>query len=115
MKTFIRFALLSVLLATVCSCASGTYETRLAPPDAFNPIFLQYKEQPGQKVMVVAVDPTGQWAFGFDHGRTNLTEAAENAAMKCDIARKKHQVFTKAKLFAVNDEIVYYRDQAPAK
>jgi hypothetical protein len=115
MKKFIRFALLSVLLATVCSCASGTYETRLAPPDAFNPVFLQYKEAPGQKVMVVAVDPTGEWAFGYDQGRTSLTEAAENAAMKCDIARKKLKVFTKGKVFAVNDEIVYYKDQAPAK
>ncbi|NOU36543.1 MAG: hypothetical protein HOO88_07215 [Kiritimatiellaceae bacterium] len=111
MKTLIRFALLSALLATVCGCASKTYETRLAPPTAFNPVFLQYKELPGQKVMVLAVDPNGQWAFGYDHSRTTLAEAAENAAIKCDKARKKHLVFTKAKLFAVNDEIVYYNGQ----
>jgi hypothetical protein len=77
-----------------------------------NPIFLRYKELPGNKVFVVAVDPTGQWAFGYDHGRETLQEAAENAAIKCDKAREKHQVFNKVKLFAVNNEIVYYNGQA---
>ncbi len=108
MKTFIKFVLLSALLATVYGCASGTYETRLTPPEAMNPVFLRYKELPGQKVFVVAVDPTGEWAFGYDHSRATLAEAAENAAMKCDKARKKHKVFAKAKLFAINDEVVYY-------
>lgn len=111
MKSLIKIVLLSVLLSSVYGCASSggsKYETRLAPPEAFNPTFLKYKEQPGQKVMVVAVDPTGQWAFGYDYSRTNLAEAAESAAIKCDKAREKHGVFTKGKLFAVNDEVVYY-------
>jgi len=108
MKILIKIALLSALLSTVFGCATGTYETRLRPPDAFNPIFLKYKELPGQKVMVVAVDISGQWAFGYDVNRGTLEEAAQNAAVKCDKARKKLQVFAKAKLFAVNDEIVYY-------
>ncbi len=108
MKILIKISILSILLSTVCGCTSGTYETRRPPPDAMNPIFLRYKELPGQKVFVVAVDPTGQWAFGYDHSRTNLQEAAQNAAVKCDKARKKHQVFAKAKLFAINDEVVYY-------
>lgn len=108
MKALIKISILSILLSTVCGCTSGTYETRRPPPDAMNPIFMRYKELPGQKVFVVAVDPTGQWAFGYDHSRTNLQEAAQNAAVKCDKARKKHQVFAKAKLFAINDEVVYY-------
>jgi hypothetical protein len=76
-----------------------------------NPVFLRYKELPGQKVMTVAVDPTGQWAFGYDHSRATLEEAAQTAAVKCDAAREKHKVFTRAKLFAVNDEIVYYNQK----
>ena len=108
MKSFVKFALLSAMLAALYGCASGTYDTRLAPPDAMNPVFMRYKELPEQKVFVVAVDPTGQWAFGYDHGRETLAEAAENAAVKCDKAREKHKVFTKAKLFAINNEIVYY-------
>jgi hypothetical protein len=111
MKLFIKLVLLSAVLLSLYGCASGTYETRLAPPDSFNPVFLRYKEQPGQKVMVAAIDPTGQWAFGYDYGRTNLQEAAETAALRCDKQREEHKVFTKAKLFAINDEIVYYNPQ----
>lgn len=108
MKTLIKFVLLSAVLASLCGCASGTYDARLPPPDAFRPVFLRYKELPGQKVMTVAIDPTGQWAFGYDDSRATLEEAAENAAVKCDKAREKHKVFTKAKIFAINDEVVYY-------
>lgn len=108
MKALLKIAILSVLLSAVYGCVGGTYEARRPPPDALNPVFLRYKELSGQKVFVIAVDPTGQWAFGYDHNRTNLQEAAQNAAVKCDKARKKHQVFAKAKLFAINNDIVYY-------
>jgi len=113
MKSLIKIVLLSALLSTVYGCASSgdKFESRIAPPEAMSPIFLRYKELPGQKVFVVAVDPTGQWAFGYDNNRATLEEAAQNAAIKCDKARLKHQVFTKAKLFAVNDEIVYYNQK----
>ncbi len=110
MKVIVKFVLLSALLATLCGCASGTYETRLPTPDAMNPVFMRYQELQGQKAFVVAVDPSGEWAFGYDHGRETLAEAAENAAVKCDIARKKFNVFAKAKLFAINDEVVYYKN-----
>ncbi len=113
MKSMIKIALLSVLLSTVYGCASSgkKFETRLPPPDALNPVFMRYKALPGQKVFVVAIDPTGQWAFGYDKNCTTLEEAARNAAIRCDKERKKHKVFTSAKLFAVNDEIVYYNQQ----
>jgi hypothetical protein len=111
MRLSIKFVLLSALLAAVSGCTSGTYEVRLPPPDAFNKDFMKYKVLPGQKVMVVAVDPNGQWVCGYDHGRETLAEAAERAAADCDKAREKYQVLTKAKLFAINDEIVYYNKQ----
>ncbi|MEI8206509.1 MAG: hypothetical protein WCG03_06490 [Kiritimatiellales bacterium] len=118
MKTFIKFALLSAVLVTLCGCTSEPYETRYAPPNAFSPIFLRYKAMPGQKVMVVAVDPVPlginrepNWAFGYDESRATLEEAAENAAIKCDKARKKHKIFAKGKIFAINDEVIYYNDQ----
>lgn len=111
MKSLIKFALVSVLLSTVYGCASSGFESRLPPPDALNPVFMRYKELPGQKVFVIAVDPTGQWAFGYDHSRVTLEEAAQNAAVKCDTARSKHQVLATGKLFAVNDEVVYYNQK----
>ena len=110
MKAFIKLTVLSALLSVVYGCASSgdKFETRVPPPDAINAIFMRYKELPGEKVFVVAVDPTGRWAFGYDVKRETLEEAARNAAIKCDDSRKKHGVFTKAKLFAVNNEVVYY-------
>jgi hypothetical protein len=113
MKALVKIALLSILLSTVYGCASSgeKFEVRIPPPDAFNPIFLRYKEMPGQKVMVVAIDPTGQWAFGYDDNCGTLEEAARSATMKCDQEREKYQVFAKARLFAVNDEIVYYNQK----
>lgn len=111
MKTFIKATLLFALLTTVFGCASGTYETRRAPPDTFNSIFMQYKELPGQKVMMVAVDPSGVWAFGYDFNKATVEEAAQNATIKCDKSREKYSVFTKASPFAINDEIVYYKNQ----
>ena len=109
MKLLMKFALLAILFSSVFGCATSgeKFEARLAPPDAFNPIFLRYQEFPDEKVLVVAVDPGGRWAFGFDHGRDNLQTAAKNAAVKCDKARKKFKVFTKAKIFAINDDVVY--------
>lgn len=117
MKTFIKFALLSALLMTVYGCASGKgkYEARLDPPDAFNLAFQRYKELPGQKVIVVAVDPTGEWAFGLDHGKASLKEAAVIAAEKCDKARADYRVFTKGRLFAVNNDVVYYDNLKKSK
>ncbi|QHI69269.1 hypothetical protein [Tichowtungia aerotolerans] len=113
MKLFVKFAVLAVILSTIFGCATSDgekFEVRLRPPEEFNPYFLKYKELPGQKVLVVAVDPGGRWACAYDHDRGTLREAAENAAIKCDKARKKHNVFTKAKIFAINDEVVYYND-----
>jgi len=110
MKAFIKLAVLSALLSVVYGCASSgdKFETRIPPPDAINSVFMRYKELPGEKVFVVAVDPNGRWTFGYDVNRATLEEAARNAAVKCDEARKKYRVFSKAKLFAVNNEVVYY-------
>jgi hypothetical protein len=114
MKLLFKALILTAALLAAFGCSTMTderYETRLQPPESFNPIFLRYKEQPENKVIVVAVDPGGHWAFGYDHSRDTLQEAAENAALKCDKARKKHKVYSKAKLFAVNNEVVYYDKQ----
>lgn len=115
MKKWIKLLIASVFLVSLFGCATSSsdekYETRLRPPEDFNPTWLKYQKLPGEKVMVVAIDMGGNWAFGYDHDRTTLAEAAENAAIKCDKAREKHTVFTKAKLFAINNDIVYYDKQ----
>ncbi len=113
MKKLVSLLLFSVLLSVLFGCATSDdkHEIRLRPPDTFNPVYLRYQELTGEKIMVIAIDMDGNWAFGYDHNRSTLREAAENAAIKCDKARKKHKVYSQAKLFAVNDEIVYYDNQ----
>lgn len=113
MKLFSKFALLAVLLFTIFGCATSgdKSQTRLAPPESFNRHFMRYKELPGEKVIVVAVDPVGRWAYGLDHSRDSVEDAAKNAAIKCDKAREKYKVLTKARIYAINDEVVYYNDQ----
>lgn len=113
MKSLIRLALAFILLLTISGCTSSgkKFETRLRPPDAFNPYYLNYTKLPGQKVCVVAVDPDGRWAFGFEAARDTLEAAAEHAAKDCDAQRKQYQIFAKAKLFAINNEIVYYNQE----
>ncbi len=113
MKKLINLLLLFVLLSALCGCTTTgeKYDPLLRPPDAFNPAFLRYQELEGQKIMVVAIDMSGNWAFGYDYDCDTLAEAAENATIKCDKARKNHKVFAKAKLFAVNNEVVYYDKQ----
>jgi hypothetical protein len=59
--------------------------------------------------MVVAVDMDGKWSFGYDSGRETIEQAAEHATADCDERRDKFNIHNKAKLFAVNDEIVYYK------
>lgn len=110
MKSLLKTVLLSVVISAVYGCASSDrkFETRFRPPDAFNPYFLSYKEIPNPKVCVVAVDASGEWAFGYSSAET-LEEAARRASLNCDLEREKLKIFNKAKLFAVNDEIVYYR------
>lgn len=109
MKLFVKKFLLAALFAGLFGCASnGSFETRLAPPEDFNPMFMKYKNLGGQKAMVVAVDPGGHWAFGYEHDRATIEEAIENATIMCDEARRKHKIFTKAKVFATNNDIVYY-------
>lgn len=107
-KTFALIALSATLLFITGCASTGDFETRLRPPESINPVFMRYKQLPEPKVFVVAVDPTGQWAFGYDHSASSLEEAAKMAAIKCDSARKKYQVFATAKLFAINNDVVYY-------
>jgi hypothetical protein len=110
MKLLTQLAFVAAILSSVVGCSTDKqFTTRLPPPDEFNTYFQRYKELPGEKIMVVAVDP-GQdnWAFAFDDSKDSLQDAAKNAAIKCDTARKKFNVFSKGKIFAINNDVVYY-------
>lgn len=111
MKSVVRSFIASILLVTIVGCATNgkeAFQPRLPPPDVMSPVYLRYLEEPDNKVFVVAVDPDGTWAFGYDFGKASVEEAARSAAQKCDAARERHGVHTKGSIFAINDEIVYY-------
>jgi hypothetical protein len=113
---FIQSVFLFCLIVIIAGCASNQGQmARIPPPSDFDPIFMRYKDLPGQKVMTIAVDPTGEWSFGYDFNKDTLEEAAVNAATYCDQSRNKYKVISKARLFAVNDEIVYYNDALSKK
>lgn len=105
----IKNILLCTLLAVICGCASDTARARIAPPEEVELALRRYEKLPGNKVFVVAVDPTGQWAFGYDGDRATLEEAARNAAVKCDAARLEKKVFNQAALYDINGRTVYYK------
>jgi hypothetical protein len=113
MRKWLGLLVAALVVVTLSGCATmdNGGDTRLAPPDEINTVFLRYKEFPGEKVMVVAVDPAGLWGYGFDYGRETLAEAAESAATLCDKAREDLNIMNKAKIFAINDEVVYYKNQ----
>ena len=101
MKTLLRFTMLFILLSLICGCAAPggrPLESRTPPPDSMTRVFLRYKELPGEKVFVVAVDRDGRWAYGYDYNRASAEEAALSASSKCDAMRKKRNIFTRAKM-----------------
>lgn len=112
MKLFVYAASLTLILSSLVGCATldTTGEPKLQPPDEFNAIFMKYKELPEEKVMVIAVDPSGRWAYGYGQSEATLEAAATNAVINCNEVRRDHNVSASAKIFAVNNDIIYYDD-----
>ena len=107
MKMLLKLGLSAVALLLVFGCATES-KLRLIPPDDMNKPFMRYKDLPGEKVFVCAIDATGAWTYAYDYGRATHEEAAITAAERCDKMRKKIDVKSKARLFAVNNEVVYF-------
>ncbi len=111
MKKLVKALVLLALGSIVYGCSSAReFKTHRPPPDAFNTYYMQYTKLPGQKVCVLAVDGDGSWAFGYESGRATLEQATERAVKDCNEQRRLRKVMSKPHLFAVNDEIVYYKD-----
>jgi hypothetical protein len=106
MKVFAKFLFVSVVVALVAGCASDTVYIPKVPPHAQAKL-LDYYKQPGNKVFVLAVDPSGDYAFGYDYGKSTLKEAAKVATEKCDANRESHRISAKIYIYALNDTVVY--------
>lgn len=107
MKSLAKILSVSLTAVVIAGCASNdvVYVPRL--PTAAEAKLLDYNKQPNNKVFVVAVDPGGDFAFGYDYGKATLKEAAKIAVEKCDANREAYGIVAKPYIYAINDKVVY--------
>ncbi|MCK4563749.1 MAG: hypothetical protein KAU94_03630 [Verrucomicrobia bacterium] len=87
-------------------CASDVAYVPKIPPHAQAKL-LDYYAQSDNKVFVIAVDPSGDYAFGYDYGKPTLKEAAKVAVDKCDASRESSGIIARPYIYAINDKVVY--------
>lgn len=106
MKVFARFLFVSMVVALIAGCASNVVYVPKIPSHAQAKL-LDYYKQPNNKVFVIAIDPSGDYAFGYDFGKATLKEAAKVAVEKCDANRETFGIVAKPYIYAINDKVVY--------
>ena len=106
MKVIVGLLFASVLVSMLVGCASDIAYVPKIPPHAQAKL-LNYFEQPGNKVFIIAIDPSGNYAFGYDYGKPTLTEAAEAAFKRCKANRESSGVVARPYVYALNDTVVY--------
>ncbi len=106
MKVLVRFLFVSAAMAVIAGCASDGVYVPKVPPQAQAKL-LDYYKQPNNKVFVLAVDPGGSFAYGYDYGKKTLKEAAKVAAQKCAASCEANGVLAKPYIYALNDKVVY--------
>ncbi len=107
MKVLARVSFAFVVVALMAGCAGNNVVYVPKIPVPVEAKLLDYYKQPGNKVFAVAVDPSGQYAFGYDYGKSTLKEAATVALKKCNASREKYNIAAKAYIYAVNDKVVH--------
>ncbi len=95
-----------VAVMLLAGCASNGVFYPKVPTDA-QAMLLDYYAQPDNKVFVLAVDPGGDFAYAYDHGRATLREAAQVAVESCDLQRKAQSISAKPYIYAINNKVVY--------
>ncbi len=106
MKVFANFLTLSMVVAVISGCASDSvYVPRV--PSGVQAQLLDYFEQPDNKVFILAVDPGGSYAIGYDYGKASIRDAAKSAVKQCDDNRKAYGIVAKPYVYAINGTVVY--------
>jgi len=106
MKVFMKVLFASVLVTMLAGCASDVAYVPKIPAQAQAKL-LDYFAQPDNKVFIIAVDPSGDYAFGYDYGKATLKEATKVAVTKCDASRKSSGVLARPYIYAINNDVVY--------
>lgn len=106
MKGFVKILSVAIVVAFLSGCASDSVYVPKIPPQAQAKL-LDYFEQPDNKVFIIAIDPGGDFAYGYDYGKATLKEAAKVAVEKCDASRESSGVVARPYIYALNDKVVY--------
>jgi hypothetical protein len=106
MNVFAKILCVSTVLALLAGCASDVAFIPKLPPEAQAKL-LDYYEQPDNKVFIIAIDPGGDYAYGYDYGKPTLKQAAKVAAEKCDASREAGAVVARPYIYALNNKVVY--------
>ena len=106
MKMFARFLSAFVLVALVAGCASDDVYVPKLPQQAEAKL-LDYFKQDDNKVFIIAIDPGGDFAFGYDYGKPTLKAAVKVAVDKCNASREAQGIIAPPYIYALNDKVVY--------
>ena len=106
MKAILKGLCVGVIVAFIAGCASDFVYVPKIPPQAEAKL-LDYFNQPDNKVFVIAIDPSGEYAFGYDYGKSTLKEGAKTALEKCQANRKSRGIMAKPYIYAINNKVVY--------
>ena len=105
MKVLTKLMCVGVFVSLVAGCASdGLYVPDL--PTHAQTLYMDYQKMPENKVFVVAIDPSGDFAVGMDSGRATKKEAYQAALAECNQNREAYGVLSPAYVYAINDKVV---------
>ena len=106
MKVLTKVLCVGMMIAVVAGCASDVVYVPSLPTHAQS-LYLDYQSQQDNKVFVVAIDPNGDFAVGYDYGKATKNEAYQSALAQCKANCEKYGVLTEPLVYAINDEVVY--------
>jgi hypothetical protein len=106
MKAVAKFLCVGMAVAFIAGCASDVVYVPKVPQKA-QAALLDYYDQPDNKVFVIAIDPNGDYAFGYDYGKATTKEAAQVAAEMCQSNSEAAGVLAKPYVYAINNKVVY--------
>lgn len=106
MKVLTKLLCVGMFVVLVAGCASdGPYVPTL--PTHAQSLYMDYQSQPKNKVFVVAIDPNGDFAVGYDYDKPTTKEAYQVALAQCKENCKTYGVLSDPHIYAVNDKIVH--------
>jgi hypothetical protein len=106
MKKYHTHVLTGLVAAMLAGCCTDDVYIPKIPMTVKGKI-MDYDALSHEKVFVIAIDPSGEYAFGYDHGKDSVKEAERMARLKCEVQKKKVGVHSPVYVYAVNDRVVF--------